>query len=119
MPHNKHMLKHTRKTSDCGIHFFYDKKHCTKTAKKLDSQNCLQNHVKNAKTTKFLLQLAFYTSIRRSCKVLSFCDFWFEFYDKFCSPLPNHRLSRHQLITKIENHNLDAKLKIRVSFMEL
>ena len=33
-----------------------------KTAKMLDSQNRLQNYFKNAKTTKFLSELAFYTS---------------------------------------------------------
>ena len=44
--------------------------------------NCL----KNARTTKWFLELAFYTSEGRTCKVLSFYDFWFTFDDKFCSP---------------------------------
>ena len=52
----------------------------------LDTQNCLQNHIKNAKATKFLIQSAFYTSKGRTCKVLPFYDFWFKFYNKFCSP---------------------------------
>ena len=39
-------------------------------------------------TTKFLSGLAFYTSKGRTCKVLSFYDFWFTFNDKFCSPYP-------------------------------
>ena len=43
---------------------------------------------KNAKAIKFLLHSAFYTSKECTCKVLSFCDFWFKFYDKFCSPYP-------------------------------
>ena len=39
----------------------------------LDTQNCLQNHIKNAKTIKCLLQSAFYTG---SCsKVLLFYIF--------------------------------------------
>ena len=53
-----------------------------------DTQNCLQNHIKNGKATKFLLQSAFYTSKGSTCKVLGFSDFWFKFYDKFCSPYP-------------------------------
>ena len=36
----------------------------------LDTQNCLQNHIKNAKTIKCLLQSAFYTG--STCKVLPF-----------------------------------------------
>ena len=24
----------------------------------------------------------------RTCKILAFHDFWFKFYDKFCSPCP-------------------------------
>ena len=54
----------------------------------LDSQNRLQNYFKNAKTTKFLSELVFYTSKGRTCKVLPFYDFWFTFNDKFCSPYP-------------------------------
>ena len=54
----------------------------------LDSQNCLQNCFKNAITTKFLSELAFYTSKERTCTFLSFYDFWFTFNNKFCSPYP-------------------------------
>ena len=36
----------------------------------LDTQNCLQNHIKNVKTIKCLLQSAFYTG--STCKVLTF-----------------------------------------------
>ena len=59
-----------------------------------------ENHMKNAKATKFPLQSALYT-----CKVLVFSDSWFKFYDKFCSP---HRSSTFYayLITKIGNRNL-------------
>ena len=63
------MLKHTRNTNSSGIRFYkqiYNGYHCTETAKMLDTQNCLQNHIKNAKATKFLSQLAFYTSKERS-----------------------------------------------------
>ena len=52
----------------------------------LDTQNCLQNRMKNAKATKFLSQSPFYGSKGRTCKVLSFYDFWFKFSEKFCSP---------------------------------
>ena len=50
------MLKHTRNTNNSGIRFYkqiYNEIHCTKTAKMLDTQNCLQNHIKNAKGAKF------------------------------------------------------------------
>ena len=47
-----------------------------------------QDQIKNAKATKFLLQSAFYISKGRTCTVLPFYDFWFKFYDKFCSPYP-------------------------------
>ena len=40
----------------------------------------------NAKLTKILLQLAFYISKGRTCKVLPFYRFQFKFYDKFCIP---------------------------------
>ena len=44
--------------------------------------------IKNAKAIKFLLQSAFYTSKRSTCKVLPFYDFRFKFYDTFCGPYP-------------------------------
>ena len=59
-----------------------------KLQKVLDTQNCLQNHTKNTKATKVLLQSAFYTSKGSNCVVLAFYDFWFKFYDKFCSLYP-------------------------------
>ena len=74
----------------------------------LDSQNRLQNYFKNAKTTEFLLELAFYTSEGHTCKVLSFYDFWFTFNDKFCSPYPIVDLYAY-LITKIGNRNLNSR----------
>ena len=85
------MLKHTMNTNNSGIRFYkqiYNEEYCIKTAKTLDSQNRLQNYFKNAKTTKFLSELAFYTSKGHTCKVLSFYNFWFTFNDKFCSPYP-------------------------------
>ena len=66
----------------------YNEYRCTKTAEIQDTQNRLQNLIKNAKATKFLSQSIFYTSKGRTCKVLPFCDFWFKFYDKICSPYP-------------------------------
>ena len=57
-----------------------------KTEKMLDTKNCLQHNIKNAKSTKLLLQLAFYTSKGRTCKVVAFYEFWFKFHGKFCSP---------------------------------
>ena len=59
-----------------------------KLQKRWTEKNRLQNYLKNAKTTKFLPELAFYTSEGHTCKVLSFYDFWFTFNDKFCSPYP-------------------------------
>ena len=50
------VLKHTRGTNNSGICFYkqiYNEYHCTKTAKMLDTQNCVQNHIKNAKATNF------------------------------------------------------------------
>ena len=47
----------------------------TKTSKMLDAQDCLQNHIKNAKATKFLSKSAFYTTKGSTCKVLPFYDF--------------------------------------------
>ena len=85
------MLKYTRNTNNSGIRFYkqiYNVYIGTKAAKTLDSQNRLQKYFKNAKTTKFLLELAFYTSKGRTCKVLSFYDLYFTFNDKFCSPYP-------------------------------
>ena len=43
---------------------------------------------KMLKQPNFFLELAFYTSKGRTCKVLSFYDFWFTFNDKFCSAYP-------------------------------
>ena len=71
----------------------------------LDSQNRLQNYLKNAKTTKFRLELAFYASEGHTCKVLSFYDFWFTLNDKFSSPYPIVEFYAY-LITKIGNRNL-------------
>ena len=85
-----------------------------KLQKMLNSQNRPQNYFKNAKTTKFLLELAFYTSEGHTCKVLSFYDFWFTFNDKFCSPYPIVDFYAC-LITKIGNRNL-TKLKFFFHF---
>ena len=50
------MLKHTRNTNNSEIRFYkkiYNEQHCTKTANMLNTTNCLQNHIKNSKETKF------------------------------------------------------------------
>ena len=50
-------------------------------------QNCFQNHIKNAKTTKFFLQSAFYTSKGSSCRVLPLYDFLFNpIWTGLCQP---------------------------------
>ena len=62
-------------------------------------KNRLQNYFKNAKTTKFPSELAFRASKGRTCKVLSFYDYWLTFNDKFCSPYPKVdflRIFNHQ-----------------------
>ena len=69
----------------------------------LDTHNCLENHTKNAKTTKFLLQPSFCTSKGRTC---NFYDFLFKFYDKLCSPYLIDFYA--YLITKIGNCNLNS-----------
>ena len=77
------MLKHTMSTNNNGIRFYkqiYNEYYYTRTAKVMDTKNCHQNHIKNAKTTNFLLQSAFYTSKGRTRKV-SFYDFWFKSYE--------------------------------------
>ena len=104
------MLKHTRNTNNNGIRFYkqiYNEQHCTKTAKMLDTQNCLQNYINNAKATKLLLQSAFYTSNGSTYKVLPFYDFSFKFYDRFCSPTRSLTFYAY-LITKIGNRKLNA-----------
>ena len=83
----------------------------------LDSQNRLQNYFKNAKTTKCLLELAFYTSKGRTCKVLSFYDFCLTFNDEFCSPYPKVDFYAY-LITKIGNRNLKAWRNWPASFAQ-
>ena len=77
----------------------------------LDSQIRLQKYFRNAKTTKFLSELDFYTSEGHTWKVLSFYDFWFTFNDKFCSPYPIVDFYAY-LITKIGNRNL-KKCRLR------
>ena len=52
----------------------------------LDGQNYLQNHTKNNKATKFLLQSAFYISEGRTCKVLHFYDFGLNFMISSVAP---------------------------------
>ena len=77
----------------------------------LDTQNCLQNRIKNTKTTKFLSQLTFHTSKGRTCKVLPFHEFWLSFivllYVRYA--LPDGRHFTHILNTKIGNRNLNTK----------
>ena len=72
----------------------------------LETQNWLENHIKNAKVTKFLAQSAFYTSEKSTYKVLTFYDFWFKFYDKFSSPYPIVNFLR--IVTKIGSRNLNG-----------
>ena len=85
------ILKHTRNTNNSGISFYkqiYNEKHRTKTAKMLDTQNCLQNHIKNAKATKFLLQSSFYTSKGKgnTCKFYLSMTFGLSFIISFVAP---------------------------------
>ena len=75
----------------------------------LATQNCFQNHIKNDKSTKFLLQSAFYASKESTRKVLPFYGFWFKFYDKFCSPYSIVAFLRIFIITKFRNRNLNVK----------
>ena len=79
----------------------------TKTAEMLDTPNCLQHHIKNAKATKFLSQSAFYTSKGRTCKVLRLYDFGSSFMLNFVALTASSTFCAY-LITKIGNRNLKA-----------
>ena len=59
----------------------------------------------NAKTTKFLLQSAFYTSKGLTCNVFSVHGFWFKFYDQFGIAPTQLSTFYAYLITKIGNRN--------------
>ena len=84
----------------------------------MDSQNRLQNYFKNAKTTKFLLELAFYTSKGHTCKVLSFYKFWFTFNDS--SVVPTRLFTFYAyLITKIGKGNLNSSSQQTVTIIEV
>ena len=52
----------------------------------LDTPNCLQRHIKNAKTARFFYSEPSALPKEALCNVLPLYDFWFTFYDKFCSP---------------------------------
>ena len=80
------------------------KKHCTKTAKMLDTQNCL--HIKNAKTTKLLLQSAFYPSKKALAKFYLSAIFGFSFMITSVAPAGSWAFYTY-LITKIGNRNLN------------
>ena len=73
----------------------------------LDTQN-FQNHIKNAKTTKFLLQSAFYTSKGRTYKALSFYDFGLSFMVSSFTATGSSTFYAY-LITKIGNRNLKTR----------
>ena len=78
--------------------------HCTKTAKMLDTQKCLQNHIKNAKANKFLSTLSkegpteFYLST----------TFGLSFMISSVAPTRSSTSLYACLITKIGNRNLQC-----------
>ena len=73
----------------------------------LDIQNCLQNHIKNAKATKFLLQSAFYTYKGSLRKGLPFYDFWYGLGFMVSSVASTRSSTSYAyLLTKIGNPNL-------------
>ena len=69
------MLKYTRNTNNCEVCFYKLIYIAIKPKKMLDTQNCPKSHIKDAKTTKFVLQSAFFTCKERTCKVLPFYAF--------------------------------------------
>ena len=74
----------------------------------LETQNCLQHDIKNAKATKFLSQSAFDTSKGRTCKVLPFYDFWFlSFMVNSVAPARSSIFYAY-LITKSGNRKIKA-----------
>ena len=75
----------------------------------LGTKNHLQNHIKNAKATKFLLQSAFYTSKGCTCKLLPFYDFGLRF--TISSVLPTRSSTFYAyLITQLRNRNAGINL---------
>ena len=52
MAHDKH-AQSIQETQTAVESVYISRLHCTKTARMLDTENCLQNHI-NAKTAKFL-----------------------------------------------------------------
>ena len=85
-----------------------------KTAKMLDTQNCPQNHIKNVKATKFLLQSAMYTSKGCTCTVLPFYNFWLSFMISSVAPTRSSTSDAY-LIAKIGNRNLNSIINFRNS----
>ena len=63
MAHNKHAEAYKKHKPQWNpfVEARFTVNICTKTAKMMGTRNFLQNHIKNAKTTKFLSQSAFYT----------------------------------------------------------
>ena len=68
---------------------------------RLHAFNIISKYLHN----QILLLSAFYSSKWPTCKVLPFYNFWFKFYDKFCSLYPIVGFYAY-LITKVGNHNL-------------
>ena len=68
----------------------------TKLQKMLDTQNCLQDYIKNAEETEFLLQLALYSSKEALAKFYLSTTFGLSFKEcSLCSPYPTVWLLTH------------------------
>ena len=71
----------------------------------LDTQNCHQDRIKNAKAVKFILQSACYTSEGRTCKFYLSTTFGLRFKISSVAPTRSSNFYAY-LITKSGNHNL-------------
>ena len=71
----------------------------------LDTQNCLQNYIKNVKATKFILQSAFYTFKEALAKFYLSTTFGSSFIISFVAPTRSST-SYAYLVIKIGNRNL-------------
>ena len=103
MAHNKH----AQHTNNSGIRFYkqiYNEQHRTKTAKMLDKQNCLQNHIKNAKATKFFYSQPSTLPKEAPAKFYLSPTFGFSFI-RSAAPTQSST-SYAYLITEIGNRNL-------------
>ena len=103
------MLTHTRNTNNCRILFYeqiYNALHCTKIAKMLDTQTCLQNHIKMLKQPNFFNLQPSTLPKEAFVKVCLSTTFGLSFMISSLAPTRSST-SYEYLITKIGNRSLN------------